>query len=430
MALHFGGYEFARASNLAMFTSKETGFGSRAAFPLAMALVTPLSLLLLGGYNNQLQEHGPRLALRHTTLFSIFVIGMSTVLFQIVNRLGPQRFPYGKWIVGMAFIFQNSYAHLLYTQQWSFLGSIMLPKEGASWFSAISGLSSIASTLTGSLVAVLVPRVGLNGLLAGTIITLTLSMLCGDRAYSKAERNGFDPSLEIQKKASEKNSRKGEASKDLSVKAADLFHRVPTLKALFYEVISFQSLSTILNTCFVGQLKRVVTNDAERAAFTGKVSRTCCRMAVVGLVSGCDIPCINLVAQAQTQTHHKTSISSSYGYVCSRINSLCYCAGFTSTSTHTHKHTYVRPVRNSVLCLHQCTQRYLPIHLTPALYETDRTASRLEAPSRHPSKCLCLCSLPGRPIVGLVGNGLLFRQIHGLLTPWSRHRDGVCSIGL
>ena len=125
MALHFGGYEFARASNLAMFTSKETGFGSRAAFPLAMALVTPLSLLLLGGYNNQLQEHGPRLALRHTTLFSIFVIGISTVLFQIVNRLGPQRFPYGKWIVGMAFIFQNSYAHLLYTQQWSFLGSIM-----------------------------------------------------------------------------------------------------------------------------------------------------------------------------------------------------------------------------------------------------------------------------------------------------------------
>ena len=166
-------------------------------------------------------------------------------------------------------------------------------------------------------------------------------MLCGDRAYSKAERNGFDPSLEIQKKASEKNSRKGEASKDLSVKAADLFHRVPTLKALFYEVISFQSLSTILNTCFVGQLKRVVTNDAERAAFTGKVSKTCCRMAVVGLVSGCDIPCINLVAQAQTQTHHKTSISSSYGYVCSRINSLCYCARLTSTSTHTHKHTYI-----------------------------------------------------------------------------------------
>jgi ATP/ADP translocase len=49
-----------------------------------------------------------------------------------------------------------------------------------------------------------------------------------------------------------------------------LFRRVPTLGALFFEALTFQSLSTILNTCLVTQLKDAVPNDADRAAWTGK----------------------------------------------------------------------------------------------------------------------------------------------------------------
>ena len=50
MAMHFFGYEFARSSNLSMFTSKISGFDGPGAFPLAMACVSPLSVTMLLGY--------------------------------------------------------------------------------------------------------------------------------------------------------------------------------------------------------------------------------------------------------------------------------------------------------------------------------------------------------------------------------------------
>jgi hypothetical protein len=50
MALHFGGYEFARSANMALFTSTQTGFTGPTAFPLAMACVSPFSVILLMGY--------------------------------------------------------------------------------------------------------------------------------------------------------------------------------------------------------------------------------------------------------------------------------------------------------------------------------------------------------------------------------------------
>ena len=53
-------------------------------------------------------------------------------------------------------------------------------------------------------------------------------------------------------------------------KIAQLFQRVPTLAALFVEVISFQSLSTVLNVCFVRQLKEQIPLDTDRASYTGK----------------------------------------------------------------------------------------------------------------------------------------------------------------
>jgi ATP/ADP translocase len=45
---------------------------------------------------------------------------------------------------------------------------------------------------------------------------------------------------------------------------------VPTLGALFFEALTFQSLSTILNTCLISQLRGAVPDDANRAAWTGK----------------------------------------------------------------------------------------------------------------------------------------------------------------
>ena len=48
-----------------------------------------------------------------------------------------------------------------------------------------------------------------------------------------------------------------------------LFRQVPTLGALFFEALTFQSLSTILNTQLVTQLKDAVPDDGKRAAWMG-----------------------------------------------------------------------------------------------------------------------------------------------------------------
>jgi ATP/ADP translocase len=273
MALHFGGYEFARSSNLALFTSPETGFTRPFAFPLAMALASPFSFLLLMGYNRALEDRGPRIALRNTTLWSIAAIGMSALLFALLEQNPIYLFDglsVSKILVGIAFVFQNSYAHLLYTQQWSFLGSVSSVETGARYFASIAGLSSLASTCSGSMVSVLVQQVGLYGLLACTVVTLSLSLLCAEQAYRIAQQHNFDPGDEIRQQQLDKALKKQEAQHNLVTKASQLFQRVPTLKALFCEVLSFQSMSTILNVCFVSELKATITDDIQRAAWTGR----------------------------------------------------------------------------------------------------------------------------------------------------------------
>jgi len=190
MALHFGGYEFARSATLALFTSAQTGFTTPAAFPLAMAMVTPLSFLFLSWYTRDLEGNGPRLALRHSTLASILILATTGVILKILE-LSPVvlvgSVPLSQLVVGLAFLFQNSYAHLLYTQQWSFIGSVMDPEEGSKWFASIAGLSSVAAACAGTIVSQLVTRIGLVGLLMCTSVALGFSLLSAERAYAVSQ---------------------------------------------------------------------------------------------------------------------------------------------------------------------------------------------------------------------------------------------------
>ena len=78
-----------------------------------------------------------------------------------------------------------------------------------------------------------------------------------DKNKKKEEKNGGSSAKEEE-----------ESSSQLS-KTVNLFRRVPTLAALFCEVISFQSLSTVLAICFVRQLKESMPLDSDRASFTG-----------------------------------------------------------------------------------------------------------------------------------------------------------------
>lgn len=294
MALHFFGYEFARGSNMALFTSTSLGFGASSGsyYPLAMTLVSPASMALLLVYGKQLDANGPRMALRNTTCLCIFMLaisGMAVSMMQYNTGWANIKF-LSSWklsqlVIWASFIFQNSYAHLLYAQQWSFLGSIFTPTQAGKYYSYIAGMSSISSMIAGASVSKLVGHVGLSGLLVMAAISLACTCVLEDWAYSLSERYGFDPSIEMKKRSEQKTkvhqTQSSESDADTLEQNSGnsllsqvrngigLFRRVPTLGALFFEVLTFQSLSTILNTSMVTRLKDVVTNDAKRAAWTG-----------------------------------------------------------------------------------------------------------------------------------------------------------------
>ena len=279
MSLHFGGYEFARSAALALFTSSKTGFTHPSAYPFAIGLVTPTTLSLLYWYGTLLKSKGPRKALKTTTSFVLGVLLLGDFVVSVLSSdayvWDPRKVAWmTRAMVAPLFVFQNSYAHLIYTQQWSFLGSVMTPTEGTRYFTLVAGFSSLVCTFTASSVKTIADQsYGLVLLVFLTCATLGLSMLCADTAYEMAEKHGFDPSQELQEKQAKKDSQKqtvqAEEDESLLAKTGRMFQTSPTLAGLFGEVIAFQSLSTVLNVCFVRQLKAAIPSDGDRAAFTG-----------------------------------------------------------------------------------------------------------------------------------------------------------------
>ena len=177
----------------------------------------------------------------------------------------------------------------------------MTPSEGTKWFSAIAGLSSLVCTCAATIVHSLANSIGLIGLIFGTAATLTMSLILSDQAYALSQKvrnslnesyisnleqyglnthqhrlrylqHGFDPAETVKEKKAATGEGKNNGLKEdanLLAKTTYLFKRVPTLAALFGEVVTFQSLSTILNVCFVRQLKETMPIDTDRASFTG-----------------------------------------------------------------------------------------------------------------------------------------------------------------
>ena len=155
--------------------------------------------MLLYWYGLLLKAKGPRFALRTTSALSVGILTIGSVVLALLFNMNGAVGGAGatttttvidiitKLVVGCLFVFQNSYAHLLYTQQWSFLGSVMTPTEGTKFFSAIAGLSSLVCTAAATIVHRLVSTVGLLGLIGGTCMTLSLSLLFADHAYSLSE---------------------------------------------------------------------------------------------------------------------------------------------------------------------------------------------------------------------------------------------------
>jgi ATP/ADP translocase len=274
MAFHFGGYEFIRNSCLALFTSQEWGFVSPAAFPLANGLVSPFSILLLWAYSRQLDQYGPRIALKHTNLFSVAFIALAALGLQIGHRLALPK-PFFQSLIGLTFLYQNSFQYLIYTQQWSFVASVLTPDEGAKYFAVLAGTCSIMCSIAGGVVLpYLLPRIGLVGLLATTCVTLSICTLFCERAYALAQKYHFEPTKRKAKSESSQSSttNSNEPSSSRLTQAVILFRRVPTLRALLCEVVSFQSLNTLLNIAFVRALQSAwPENDVARSSYSAQL---------------------------------------------------------------------------------------------------------------------------------------------------------------
>jgi ATP/ADP translocase len=298
MAIHFFGYEFARGSNMALFTSETLGFGTASGsyYPLAMTSVSPVSMALLLIYGRQLDTKGPRRALRDTTILCISMLtlsGLAVAAMQYNKRWASIKclsWTLSQLVVWISFIFQNSYAQLMYAQQWSFLGSIFTPTEAGKYYSYIAGMSSISSMIAGGSVSMVVNRIGLPGLLGIAATSLSCTCLLADWAYSLSEKYGFGPEIERQRsiirkketnvvttqslpsdgnKHQQQHTQTNNSLLDIARNGISLIRRVPTLGALFLEALTFESLATILSMSLVTQLKDAVPNDDNRAAWTG-----------------------------------------------------------------------------------------------------------------------------------------------------------------
>ncbi len=93
-----------------------------------------------------LRAYGPRYALTRSTIVgAIFMFTIGIMLHQM-HVYGISR-NISKIFIFALFIFQSANVQFLYTQHWSFLGSVLTPEEGKVWFAPIAGIGSITSTL-------------------------------------------------------------------------------------------------------------------------------------------------------------------------------------------------------------------------------------------------------------------------------------------
>ena len=190
----------------------------------------------------------------------------------------------------------SAFFQLLYTQHWSFLGSVIgmlgvtddedgsnndrksqkLPSssEGTMWFAPIAGLGSVSSTVAGICLPRLVERFGLTGSLSVAAGVLLLSGVLADRAYRIALQNGFEPGHFHNHKTKachggkEKNTDDNGQDDSLTQASVKLFRRVPVLGSLSLEVLACQSVSSIIHFLFVLEVQQSIPDDTHRANWT------------------------------------------------------------------------------------------------------------------------------------------------------------------
>jgi hypothetical protein len=169
ISIHFAGYELARAATVSIFTSEGKspsdanmilgGFGTRTAvmLPFAVFCVSPCSIFLLWMYSYNLERIGPKCTVVRSTAIASIVMLVAVMVMQGLQSLAHIHSSSSSWVTRLSYlyksvvftllVFQNSNVQLLFTQHWSFLGSVLSSSEASIWFAPIAGVGSITSTL-------------------------------------------------------------------------------------------------------------------------------------------------------------------------------------------------------------------------------------------------------------------------------------------
>uniref|UniRef100_A0A7S2PQM4 ADP,ATP carrier protein n=1 Tax=Leptocylindrus danicus TaxID=163516 RepID=A0A7S2PQM4_9STRA len=257
-------YEILRSASTALVTSS----GESTNVSLLMSLSTPFSLVLLLWFNYEMRSGGARYTLWRTTNTIAFFFVIMNVIFA-AEMAGP-------FSVGMVYLMQESCYHLIVTQQWSFISSVVTPSQGKTIFAPIGGVCSISGAVAGYMVKSLLSYMDISNLfgIGGLFLFVTASY--GDYAYAIAEKNGTRTKALKVKKEDEKIK----TSKSLWTRSRDLFQRVPILHALACEILACQTLATILNVSYITKLKDSLPHGADRASWTGRF------YAIVNGISG------------------------------------------------------------------------------------------------------------------------------------------------
>jgi ATP/ADP translocase len=282
-ALHFAGFEFARSATIALFTSVKIGFSNPSASPLSTIVMTPVSILVLWLYTKGLQCWGPRKCLMFSTVLFALLLASSaltlTILESLIDQSADDDINQGVVLwrrMAQVTIFslnvvQSSFVQLLYTQHWSFMGSVSKEMDDATvWFAPIAGLGSIASTLAALGVEFVVQQFGLTGSLGVSSLFLIASGYAAELSYRIAHLYRFEPGETNDNKKHMTRQRIQTNSHSMIDTSIRLFTRVPVLLNLCMEVLTCQSVSFIINFLFLLKVKQCIPNDQHRARWTAK----------------------------------------------------------------------------------------------------------------------------------------------------------------
>ena len=189
MAILSGTYELLRSASTALITAETT-----LNVPLVMSLSTPFSFLLLVWYNYEMRR-GPRHTLfRTSTAIGFYFLLASTILTNENKKLSDgagQSYPeiVVNIFAGLTYLTCESCYHLLCTQHWSFISSIVSEKQGKTLFAPIGGVCSISGAIAGVLVKIILRYISLGQLLGLGGVLLLITVKFSDYAYEVAAHN-------------------------------------------------------------------------------------------------------------------------------------------------------------------------------------------------------------------------------------------------